>query len=124
MTEQTAAVDFVSFQVRDVSASARFYQDLVGLRRLPAPNPDAAVFAGEGATFAVRASLPGTDLDALAQPGAGVGVWFGHEDAAGLHARLDAAGVPIVQDPFAGPFGVQFAFRDPDGYVVTVHTRS
>ncbi|MGP3534630.1 VOC family protein [Microbacterium sp. RD1] len=124
MTEKTIALDFVSFQVRDVETSARFYEQTLGLTRVPTPNPEAAVFSAGATTFAVRAPLPGTDLDAIPQPGAGVAVWFGSDDAGRLHARLAAEGVPIVQEPFAGPFGVQFAFRDPDGYVVTVHTRA
>jgi hypothetical protein len=31
------------------------------------------------------------------------------------------AGVPIVTEPFDGPFGRTFSFRDPDGYVLTAH---
>ncbi|WP_313356077.1 VOC family protein [Microbacterium sp.] len=38
-----------------------------------------------------------------------------------MYTRLIDAGVEIVQEPFEGPFGLQFSFRDPDGYVVTVH---
>ena len=31
-------------------------------------------------------------------------------------------GVPILLSPADGPFGRFFAFRDPDGYAITVHT--
>lgn len=120
----TTGPDFVSFQVRDVATSARFYEDLVGLQRVPAPNPAAAVFAAGGVAFAVRTALPGVDLDAAGQLGAGVGVWFHNADALALHGRLAAAEVTIVQEPTEGPFGVQFAFQDPDGYVVTVHSKA
>jgi predicted enzyme related to lactoylglutathione lyase len=120
----TTGPDFISFQVRDVSASARFYEESLGLTRLPTPNPAAAVFSTGGAAFAVREPFPGVDLDALGQLGGGVGVWFQNEDAAGLHQRLADAGVPIVQEPFDGPFGLQFSLRDPDGYVVTIHSRA
>lgn len=121
----TSGPDFVSFQVRDLAASADFYERLVGLTRLPAPNPQAVVFSTgvAGATaFAVRVPFPGVDLDAAGQLGAGVGVWFHQPEAATLHARLAEAGVPIVQEPFESPFGTTFSFRDPDGYVVTVHS--
>ena len=124
MTTTTTGPDFVSFQVRDREASARFYEEKIGLTRLPAPNPAATVFSAGGVAFAVRDPLPGVDLDAIAQLGAGIGVWFHNEDAAGLHARLLAAGVPVVQDPVEGPFGLQFSFRDPDGYVVTIHSKA
>lgn len=120
----TTGPDFVSFQVRDVAASAAFYENVVGLTRLPSPNPDAAVFASGGVAFAVRTPLPGVDLDAIAQPGAGIGVWFHNADAAGLHDRLAQAGVTIAQAPFESPFGTTFSFRDLDGYTVTVHSKA
>jgi predicted enzyme related to lactoylglutathione lyase len=120
----TAGPDFVSFQVRDREASARFYENIVGLTRLSAPNPAAAVFSAGSTSFAVRDPFPGVDLDALGTLGAGVGVWFHNEDAAGLHARLTEQHVPIVQEPVEGPFGLQFSFRDPDGYVVTIHSKA
>jgi predicted enzyme related to lactoylglutathione lyase len=116
--------DFISFQVRDLAASASFYEERLGLTRLPTPNPDAVVFATRPVAFAVRRPLPGVKLDTLPQPGAGVGVWLHADDAPALHARLVGEGVPIVQPPFDGPFGYTFAFRDPDGYVVTVHSRA
>jgi predicted enzyme related to lactoylglutathione lyase len=50
-------------------------------------------------------------------------VWFHQPEAAALHGRLADAGVPIVQEPFESPFGTTFSFRDPDGYVVTVHSK-
>jgi predicted enzyme related to lactoylglutathione lyase len=120
----TTPPDFVSFQVRDREASAHFYEALLGLTRLPAPNPAAVVFGTpDGAVaFAVRDPFPGVDLDAIGQLGAGVGVWFRTEDARALHATLAEQGVEIVQEPFEGPFGTQFALRDPDGYVVTLHS--
>ena len=37
--------DFVSLQVRDLAASAAFYEQHLSLTRLPVPNPDAVVFA-------------------------------------------------------------------------------
>lgn len=114
--------DFVSFQVRDLETSATFYEDALGLNRLPATNPAAVVFSSGGTAFAVREPFPGVDLDAIGQLGAGIGVWFGSKDPSGLHARLVARDVPIVQEPFEGPFGLQFSLRDPDGYVVTIHT--
>lgn len=123
-TVRTSGPDFVSFQVRDLAASAAFYERLVGLTRLPAPNPQAVVFSDGTVSFAVREPFPGVDLDAAGQLGAGVGVWFHNPDAAGLCARLVEAGVPVVQPPSETPFGTTFAFRDPDGYVVTVHSRA
>ena len=120
----TTGPDFVSLQVRDLEASAAFYAEAVGLPRLPATNPDAVVFASGAVAFAVRRPFPGVDLDALGSLGTGVGVWFHDADAAGLCERLRDRDVAIVQEPFEGPFGTTFSFRDPDGYVLTVHSRA
>lgn len=123
-TAATTGPDFVSFQVRDREATARFYEETVGLTRLPAPNPAAAVFSAGGVAFAVRDPLPGVDLDAIGRLNGGIGVWFHNDDAAALHGRLVEQGVQIVDEPAEGPFGTQFTFRDPDGYAVTIHSKA
>lgn len=110
--------DFIALQVRDLDRAAAFYEDRLGLRRVPASPPGAVVFATAPVPFAVRESLPDTDLD---RPGAGVALWLHAENAQAVHDSLDAAGVPIVTSPFDGPFGRTFTFADPDGYAVTVH---
>jgi quinol monooxygenase YgiN len=51
-----------------------------------------------------------------------VSLWIAATDADMLHAQLSEAGVPIVLPPANGPFGRVFAFRDPDGYTITVST--
>lgn len=113
---------FISIQVRDLAAAAAFYEEHLGLTRLPIPNPAAVVFSTKPIAFAVRNPFPGVDLDA-APLGAGVGIWLHDADAAGLHDRLAAAGVPITTEPFDSPFGRTFAFRDLDGYVITIHDK-
>ena len=120
----TTGPDFVSLQVRDLAASADFYERVVGLARVPAPNPQAVVFTSGSVSFAVRTPLPGVDLDAHAQLGAGVGIWFHHPEALVVHERVVGHGVVVVQEPADGPFGTTFAFRDPDGYVITVHSQA
>ncbi|MGW5239269.1 VOC family protein [Monashia sp. NPDC004114] len=124
MNSTTTGPDFVSFQVRDLAAAAAFYENTVGLNRLPAPNPEVAVFSADGVSFAVRKPFPGVDLDAVGQLGAGVGVWFRADDVVGLHQRLIEQDVAISQDLFEGPFGTQFSFRDLDGYAVTIHSKA
>lgn len=128
MTTETTArpvatgIDFVGLQVRDVAASARFYEERIGLRRAPGGPPEAAVFATTPIPIALRPPLPGTDLDAAApRPSVGVALWLRTPDADGLHDALVHDGVPIVAPVADGPFGRQFAFVDPDGYVLTVH---
>ncbi len=112
--------DFLALQVRDLERAATFYEQQLGLRRAPGSSPDAVVFATSPVPFAVRAPLPGTDLDA-GLPGLGVGLWLRADDAQAVHDRLAAHDVPIVTAPSDGPFGRTFVFRDPDGYAVTIH---
>ena len=112
--------DFISLQVRDLDTAAAFYEERLGLRRAPASPPGAVVFASEPIPLAVRETLPDTDLDG-GQPGLGVALGLGVDDAHALHDQLAGRGVTIVTDPFDGPFGRTFALRDPDGYVVTIH---
>lgn len=114
---------FVSLQVRDVSRSAAFYEKHLGLTRQAGP-PHAVVFDTAPASFAVRAPVAGVDLDAVAQPGVGVGVWLHAPDAQDIHDGLVADGVTITAAPVDGPFGRTFTFADPDGYLITLHDRA
>ena len=111
--------DFVALQVRDLEASARFYEERLGLERAPGGPPNAVVFATEPVAFAVRE--PAVDLDAVERLGWGVALWLRCDDAQELHGSLEGAGVGIAREPFDGPFGRTFSLVDPDGYVVTVH---
>jgi predicted enzyme related to lactoylglutathione lyase len=111
--------DFIAIQVRDLEASAAFYSTYLGLTRAPVSPPHAVVFATEPIAFAVRE--PVVDLDAVERLGWGVALWLRAEDPQELHDKMAAAGVPIVTEPFDGPFGRTFAFADPDGYSVTIH---
>jgi len=62
-------------------------------------------------------------IRAAARPagGAGVALWLKADHAQALHDKLAAAGVRIVTAPADGPFGRQFAFAGPEGYLITVH---
>lgn len=111
--------DFVALQVRDLEASARFYEERLGLQRAEQSPPGAVVFRSEPIPFAVREPL--VDLDAVERLGWGVALWFRGDDAEELCGTLREAGVEIAQEPFDGPFGRTFSLVDPDGYVVTVH---
>jgi predicted enzyme related to lactoylglutathione lyase len=114
--------DFIALQVRDLERAATFYEQHLGLRRVPGP-PHAIVFDTSPAAFAVREPLPGVDLDAAGGPGLGVALWLHATDAQVLHDALAAAGVPIPTPPSDGPFGRTFTFTDPDGYAVTIHDK-
>jgi len=112
--------DFIALQVSDLEASATFYSEQLGLERAAQSPPGAVVFATAPVPFAVRE--PAIDLTAVEHLGWGVALWLKAEDPQALHDRLGHAGVRIVTAPFDGPFGRTFAFADPDGYVITIHS--
>lgn len=112
---------FLALQVRDLEASKAFYVDKIGLKPLPQNSPGAIVFSTQPVPFAIR--TPMVDLDATSKLGWGVSLWIAANDADAVHNKLVQAGVPIILAPGDGPFGRFFAFRDPDGYTITVHTQ-
>ncbi|MFK4296167.1 putative enzyme related to lactoylglutathione lyase [Arthrobacter sp. GAS37] len=116
--------DFISIQVRDLEASAAFYQQHLGLTRSPAGPPHAVVFDTRPVAFAVRDLAPGVSLASTPQPGLGIGLWLHATDTQTIHDKLAAVGTEIVVEPFDGPFGRTFTFADPDGYQITLHDRA
>lgn len=111
---------FLALQVRDLQASAHFYEQHLGLTRAAVSPPHAVVFDTQPVPFAVRE--PAVDLDAVDKLGWGVVLWLKAEDADRIHDAMASEGVPIVTPPFDGPFGRTFTFADPDGYAVTLHS--
>ncbi len=119
-TAKVIGPSFIALQVRDLEASKTFYMDRLGLTAAAQSPPDAVVFNTEPTPFGIRKPL--VDLNATRLLGWGVSLWIAASDADALHARFVDAGVPIVLPPADGPFGRFFAFRDPDGYTITVST--
>ena len=111
--------DFIALQVRDPDASARFWETRLGLVRAERSPPDAVVFDTRPIPFALRRPL--VDLDAGGPPGHGVSLWLAAESAATIHGEVAEHGLEIVRPLADGPFGRAFTFRDPDGYLITVH---
>lgn len=112
--------DFIGIQTNDIAAARAFYSDRLGLPVLQ-ETPDVVVFDSKPVPFAVRKPL--MDLDAAqGRLGWGVALWFACDDADTLHKELQVEGLVIAYPPKDGPFGRYFAFRDPFGYTVTVHT--
>ncbi len=112
--------DFISLQVRNFSASRRFYTEILGLpvdERFDAP--DFVLFDSSTIPFALSAAK--ANLDEVPQPGLGVALWLDCDHVDELHARLQAAEVTIVTPPYDGPFGRTFVFADPDGYRITAN---
>ncbi|MBY0205817.1 MULTISPECIES: VOC family protein [Paenibacillus] len=116
--------DFISLQVTNLESSATFYQNHLGLVRSQAGPPHAVVFETKPIAFALRDLMPGVKLGADTQPGLGVALWLHAPDAQAIHDKLLAAGVRITSAPIDGPFGRTFTFADPDGYLITLHSKA
>nr|WP_154894169.1 VOC family protein [Paenibacillus xylanexedens] len=116
--------DFISLQVSNLESSVEFYQKYLGLVRSQAGPPHAVVFETKPIAFALRDLMPGVELGSGSQPGLGVALWLQAPDTQEIHDKLVAAGVKITSAPIDGPFGRTFTFSDPDGYLVTLHSKA
>jgi predicted enzyme related to lactoylglutathione lyase len=112
--------DFISLQVRDLSASRTFYTELLGLTVDPRfDTPDFVLFETNSIPFALSAAK--VNVDEAPQPGWGMTLWIDCDQVNTLHAALEARGVTIITPPYDGPFGRTFVFADPDGYRLTAN---
>ena len=121
-TVVTPSPGFISIAVRDARASALFYERYLGAVRDTFDfGPDSAVFVG-WPTFALSSvRRPG-----LPEPSPGtttIQLWWRASDAQALYEQARAGGVPILTEPFDGPFGRTFTMADPDGYRITVYEK-
>ena len=96
----------------DLDRSRRFYRDLLGLAVYrefgPPDDPGLVFFLGQG--------LLEISGHAAGPPGRSVMIWIQVRDVHAEHTRLAAAGVPIVREPVAEPWGLtEMHIEDPDG---------
>jgi catechol 2,3-dioxygenase-like lactoylglutathione lyase family enzyme len=109
-------VDVLSSRIllrpNDPARSRRFYRDVLGLAVYrefgPPDDPGVVFFLGQGLLeVSGRATGP---------PGHSVMIWIQVRDVHAEHARLAAAGVPVVRGPVAEPWGLtEMWIEDPDG---------
>jgi catechol 2,3-dioxygenase-like lactoylglutathione lyase family enzyme len=97
--------------------SRRFYRDVLGLAICrefgPPDNPGVVFFLGPG-LLEVSGHTPGP-------PGHSVMIWVQVRDVHAEHARLAAAGVPIIREPATGPWGLTgMRIQDPDGIQIVL----
>ena len=112
--------DFISLQVRNLSASRTFYTEVLGLPVDPRfDTPDVVVFDTNSIPFALTQAK--VNLDEAPQPGWGVTLWIDCDNVNELHATLEAKGTAIITPPYDGPFGRTFVFTDLDGYRITAN---
>jgi predicted enzyme related to lactoylglutathione lyase len=95
----------------DPARSRAFYADLLGLAVYrefgPPEHPGVVFFLGNGLL-----ELSGRSED----PPRGLALWLQVRDVAAEHARLAAAGAPVLRPPVLEPWGlVESWIEDPDG---------
>ena len=101
---------------RDLDRGRRFYCDVLGLAVYrefgPADDPGVVFFLGPGfLEVSGHASGP-----AAGPAGRSVMIWIQVRDVRAEHARLAAAGVPVVREPVLEPWGlIEMWIEDPDG---------
>ena len=112
--------DFISLQVRNLSASRAFYTEVLGFAVDPRFDTSDFVLL-DSSTIPFALSQAKMNLDEVSQPGLGVALWIDCDNVNELHAKLQAAGVTIITPPYDRPFGRAFVFADPDGYRITAN---
>ena len=101
--------------VRDMAASAAFYDGVLGLRRVY-ENDGVIAFDTGGSRILLH---PG--LTEEQDPAQGHEVFWQVDDVDGLIEAVRVAGVEVVQEPTDEPWGERDAsFLDPDGYRINV----
>jgi predicted enzyme related to lactoylglutathione lyase len=101
----------------DLDRSRRFYRDVLGLaiyREFGPPNePGVVFFLGPG-LLEVSGHRAGPG-------GQSVMIWMQVRDVHAEHARLAAAGVPIIRGPVTEPWGlIEMWIQDPDGIQIVL----
>jgi catechol 2,3-dioxygenase-like lactoylglutathione lyase family enzyme len=101
----------------DLGRSRRFYRDVLGLAIYrefgPPDDPGVVFFLGPGLL-----EVSGHTAD---PPGHSVMIWVQVRDVHAEHARLAAAGVPIIRGPATEPWGLtEMWIQDPDGIQIVL----
>ena len=96
----------------NLDRSRRFYRDILGLaiyREFGPPDDPGMVFFLGQSLLEVSGRAPGPS-------GRSVMLWIQVRDVHAEHARLAAAGVTVIREPAAEPWGlVEMWIEDPDG---------
>jgi predicted enzyme related to lactoylglutathione lyase len=117
-------VDFVSVPTRDLSASADFYENVLGLERSkmwqrPGQEPLGAEFETGTVTIAL---IDCEKLGIEFQPNK-VPIALHVEDVEAARAELESRGVTFIGDTIDSGVCHQALFQDPDGNSLDIHNR-
>jgi catechol 2,3-dioxygenase-like lactoylglutathione lyase family enzyme len=116
--------------VRDVEASSRWYQQLLGARNLGGGSDHDDIYDrlySDGRlilqlhAWDVEEHVNLVDADA-APPGHGMLLWFEVDDFDAAVARARNLGAEVIEEPHVNPAPGhrEIWIRDPDGYVVVI----
>lgn len=114
-------LNHATLYVRDLAASVAFYDEVLGLPRLPRPD-----FGFAGAWFALGSQQLHLNVDTQNQDKErhSLHVAFLVQDAAVAAQALQERGVALQSGPVLRPDGaVQVFFQDPDGYLLEFMSR-
>jgi catechol 2,3-dioxygenase-like lactoylglutathione lyase family enzyme len=112
--------------VRDVEASSRWYQRLLGVRSTHGGSEFDRLEDEDGVVLLLHRwgapEHPSMLVPDAGPTGHGLVLYFRVENLDAYHERARAMGVPVLQGPWYNPAGHQreFALRDPDGYHLTL----
>jgi len=120
------ALDHIVLTVRDVAATRRFYEDLLGMEaREERPGKYSLHFGAQKISLQDAASAPSIAKETI--PGSGNFCLLTFMPIGDVVAQLARAGIAIVDGPGerAGATGpiLSVYFHDPDGNLVEVSTR-
>lgn len=104
--------------VSDLARAERFYVDLLGLKVGDRLEPTLSLVQ-DGVLLTLHADPAYAARRAAYEGETGIGLVFGTDDIEALVARLDAAGVEVVEPVYQAGDEARFAaVRDPDGTVI------
>ena len=96
----------------DLDRSRRFYRDVLGLAVYREFGPP----ADPGLVFFLGPGLLEVSGRPAGPPGSSVMLWLQVRDVRAEHQRLAAAGVQVLREPTAEPWGlIEMWIEDPDG---------
>ena len=113
------SLGFVLLFVKDPLTSARFYEEILGLK-LVQQSPTFVMFALPNGIMLGLWSYQTASPDVTAQPGASE-IAFAHQDIDSSYAQWKKMGIAIAQEPTDMNFGRTFTVLDPDGHRIRIY---
>ena len=112
--------------VRDVAASSRWYQSVLGCRSVHGGDEFDVLADAEGAVLLCLHKWGGDDHPTFTQPGSdpsnGLILYFRVHDLETVRSRVTSLGLAVEQEVALNVNSQrrEFSLRDPDGYYVTI----